>query len=432
MPQPFLALWLGTPVWKIVSIIILVSVLAAVLLRLQQSFGGRQQSSRIAAFARRMILPLAILLAVTVVVPFLSHNLNLSGSFARIVDTGQTVLAYLSYAWLFWIFVRALFEWVILSPQVPDEGLDANLLRLVSGIVGIIGVATILAFGGQAIGLPILSVLAGLGIGGLAVALALRPTLENLVGGVMLYVDRPVRVGDFCSFGEQKGTVEAIGIRSTKLRALDRTLITVPNAQFADMQIVNWAQCDQLLIDNTIGVRLETSPDQLRYVLVMIRRMLHAHPRIDSDTIRVRLVGSNEGAHAINVRIYAITREWNDFFAIREDILLRLHDIVLESGTALAFPSQTLYVARDGGLDIKKGEKAKESVRQMRRRGRLPFPRLTRDEIERLKGTLDYPPLGSLEASGEVPGEVPGGEHLSAEQSEPVFGDGAASRPKTT
>nr|NIS39467.1 mechanosensitive ion channel [Desulfuromonadales bacterium] len=99
--------------------------------------------------------------------------------------------------WLFWLGARLFIEWIILSPRIPDQSLDANLLRLVAGAAGVIGVAIILAFGGQEMGLPVLSIVAGLGIGGLAVALAIRPTLENLIGGVILYVDRPVRVGDF-------------------------------------------------------------------------------------------------------------------------------------------------------------------------------------------------------------------------------------------
>jgi MscS family membrane protein len=132
---------------------------------------------------------------------------------------------------------------------------------------------------------------AGLGIGGLAVALAVRPTLENLIGGIILYLDKPVRVGDFCSFGDKTGTIESIGLRSTKLRALDRTLVTIPNAALADMQVINWAKCDRMLISTTIGLRYETDSDQLRYIMVEFREMLHTHPNVDSETVRVRFAG---------------------------------------------------------------------------------------------------------------------------------------------
>jgi len=401
VPETLQRLWLGTPAWKVVAVTLFVTLLALAIAGLHRITVARGANGRLSALARRTILPLAILGATSLALPYFSHQINVSGNFAKILEAGQTVLGFLTYAWLFWLSIRMFFEWVIRSPRIPEGGLDANLLRLISGVIGVLGVAVILAFGGQAIGLPILSVLAGLGIGGLAVALALRPTLENFVGGVMLYIDRPVRVGDFCSFGDQRGTVEDIGIRSTKLRALDRTVISVPNAQFADMQIINWAQCDLMLIDETIGVRYETTPDQLRFLLARLREMLHAHPRIDGDTVRVRFTGYGDSALKISVRVYAVTREWNDFFAIREDIFLRIYDIITEAGSGFAFPSQTLYMARDGGLDVDRGEAAENSVKRWRSTGQLPFPRLPRNEIERLEGTLDYPPYGSVEAYRE-------------------------------
>jgi len=414
MPPALTRLWLDTPYWKVLAVSVVVAALVTVILGLQRILAARAPATRLSALVAKAVLPLAILGAATVAMPYVSHQVNVSGRFAAIVLTIETTVGYIAYAWLFWLGVRVLFEWIIRSPRIPEESLDANLLRLVSGIIGILGVAVILAFGGQIIGLPILSVLAGLGIGGLAVALALRPTLENLVGGVMLYIDRPVRIGDFCSFGNQTGTVEGIGIRSTKLRALDRTVISVPNAQFADMQIVNWAECDQMLINETIGIRYETAPDQLRFLLSQLRRMLHAHPRIDSDTVRVRFTGYGESALNISIRVYAATREWNDFFAIREDVFLRIYDLVTEAGTGFAFPSQTLYLGRDGGLDAARGGAAVEAVKRWRKAGRLPFPRLPRDEIERLDGTLDYPPHGSPEAGGEKLETASGAEPLSA------------------
>ena len=270
----------------------------------------------------------------------------------------------------------------------------------------------------QGLGLPLYSVVAGLGIGGLAVALAIRPTLENLIGGILLYLDQPVRVGDFCSFGDKTGTVEAIGVRSTKIRALDRTLITIPNAALADMQLINWAKCDRMLINPTIGLRYETENDQLRHVLVKFREMLHAHPKIHSDTVRVRLAGFGQSSLDIDVRIYALTRDWNEFFAIREDVLLRMSEIVKASGSSFAFPSQTLYMGRDGGLDSERGEAAAKEVESWRRAGKLPFPRLAADRMEQLEGTLDYPPLGSVEA-GTLESQVwETSEQLSAKEDE--------------
>lgn len=398
VPASLKALWLDTPIWKVLAMGALVAASLALLLALHRILRRVRPADRAGSILVRLLMPLAVIGVATWLLPFLSAQINVSGRFATALAKAETVLAYLALAWIVWLAVRLVVEWIIRSPRIADASFDAGILRLTAAVVGVVGVAIVLAYGGQAIGLPIMSILAGFGIGGIAVALAIRPTLENLIGGVILYIDRPVSVGDFCSFGTQMGTVEEIGVRSTKLRAIDRTLIFVPNAQFADMQIVNWAECDEMLIRTTIGLRHETSPDQLRYVLAELRRMLHAHPRVNPDTVRVRFAGFGEGDLQVEIRVYVMTREWNDFFAVREDIYLRIFELVEASGTDLAFPSRTLYLGRDGGLDPARGKASEEAVAAWRQSGNLPFPRLTPDEIARLRGTLDYPAKGSPEA----------------------------------
>ena len=201
-------------------------------------------------------------------------------------------------------------------------------------------------------------------------------------------MDKPVRVGDFCSFGNYTGTVEEVGIRSTKVRALDRTLISVPNASFVNMELVNWARCDKMLVLAVIGIRYETEPDQLRQVLARLREMLLAHPKIDRTTVRVRLIGYGSSSLDVQIRVYALTQEWNEFHAIREDVFLRVNKIVAESGTSFAFPSQTLYLGRDSGLDQQLSEAAKEQVAGWRSNGKLPFPHPAAARIDALPTSL--------------------------------------------
>jgi MscS family membrane protein len=261
--------------------------------------------------------------------------------------------------------------------------------------------------------------MASLGIGGIAVALAIRPTLENLIGGAILYMDKPVRVGDFCTFGDFTGNVESIGVRSTQVRARDRTLITIPNAIFADMQIINWAKCDQMMIQTMIGLRYETEPDQMRYVLAQLREMLHAHPKIERNTVRVRFVAYGASSLDVEIRVYALTREWNEFYAIREDVFLRVNNIIKKSGTSFAFPSQTLYMGKDEGLDKELSDAAVEKVESWRKTGRLPFPGMASSRKEELADTLDYPPYGSPHANSQKSEEV---ELLSTEPEEETKG----------
>jgi MscS family membrane protein len=259
--------------------------------------------------------------------------------------------------------------------------------------VAIVLVAAVAAL--QNFGFDVTGIVAGLGIGGLAVALAAQKTVENLFGGFSLAVDQPVRVGDFCRFGDQVGTVEDVGLRSTRIRTLDRTVVTVPNAAFATMQLENFAVRDRIWLSTTIGLRYETTPDQLRWVLVEVKKLLLAHPKIHPDPARVRFAGFGASSLDLEIFAYVLTGDINEFLAVREDVFLRVMDVVAASGTGFAFPSQTIYAGADTGLDAEKSRKAEETVRTWRRDGRLPLPWMPSDLAAQVRGTLDYPPKGA-------------------------------------
>ena len=154
-----------------------------------------------------------------------------------------------------------------------------------------------------------------------------------------------------------------------------------------------------MLITTVLRVRHGTSPEQLRFLLAKVREMLLGHPRIDPDPARVRFIGFGASSLDLEVFAYAMTRDWAEFLGIQEDVLLRVMDIVEQSGTVFALPSQTLYFTRDHGLDGGKGQAAEAQVRQWRDEGRLPFPNFSPEQRERVRGALVYPPPGSPEAS---------------------------------
>ena len=415
VPQSLRDFWLDTPKWKVMAVV-LISALATLLLFLfHRAINRREIENRVGFLLRRALTPLTILAVVWSLKDFIDNQIFVSGAFSAVVVDMATILINAGAVWLLWLVMLAIFERIVQARGIPEDSFDAQLWRLGARTIGTLASVVIIGNAAQELGLPLYSVVAGLGVGGLAVALAIRPTLENLIGGIMLYLDQPVRIGDFCSFGDKTGTVETIGVRTTKIRALDRTLISIPNAALADMQLINWAKCDRMLITATIGLRYETENDQLRYVLVKFREMLHAHPKIHSETVRVRFADFGQSSLDIGVRIYALTQDFNEYHAIREDVLLRMSDIVKKSGSGFAFPSQTLYMGRDDGLDGELGETAAKEVESWRKAGMLPFPRLAADRIEQLKGTLDYPPRGSVEA-GTFESEVwETSERLSAE-----------------
>jgi MscS family membrane protein len=247
-------------------------------------------------------------------------------------------------------------------------------------------------------GFDVTALIAGLGVGGLAFALAAQKTLENLFGGATLLADRPVRVGDFCRFGDQLGVVEEIGMRSTRIRTLSRTLIAVPNAEFSSLQLENFAARDKILFKPRLGLRYETTPDQLRYVLVEVRRMLYAHPKIDDDPARVRFVNFGDFSLDLDIWAYVLATDFNEYLEIAEDLNLRIMDIVSESGTGFAFPSSTTYLAQDDSPDEARTRAAEQKVASWRENRSLYLPGFTPEKIAELEGTIEYPAPGSAQA----------------------------------
>ncbi|MBS3805206.1 MAG: mechanosensitive ion channel family protein [Oleiphilaceae bacterium] len=275
---------------------------------------------------------------------------------------------------------------------------DEILRSLATSIAKLAVVIGAILFLAEILSIPYQGVIAGLGIGGLAVALAARSTLENLIGGITLYADKPVEVGDFCCFGDHLGVIEGIGLRSVKVRSLDQSVITVPNAEFVNLNIENLTRRDRMLLKTTIGFRYETSPDQLRWLLAEIRKLLLRHPMVTPEPARARFAGF--GNHSVDIEIFAYvqTSDFNKFFGVREDIFLRLIDIVEESGTTFAFPSTVNYLAQDSGVDTERTTRIEEIMRELRQGQKLPFPEFDLQTRTELRDSLDYPPEGSVDS----------------------------------
>jgi len=178
---------------------------------------GSSEHPLLSAFAR-LALPLFFLLATPAVTYFALGQINLIGEVASIIELAATAIMFLAGAWIIWRIAPVLAEAIIATPKINTESIDAYLIRICMRLLGIIAAAALLAVGAQRLGLPVYGILAGLGVGGLAIALAAQPTMENLIGGLSLFADKPIRVGDVCRYGSEEGTVEAIGIRSTRIR----------------------------------------------------------------------------------------------------------------------------------------------------------------------------------------------------------------------
>jgi MscS family membrane protein len=197
------------------------------------------------------------------------------------------------------------------------------------------------------LGLPVASLIAGLGIGGLALALAAQKTVENLFGAFSIGVDQPFREGDFVKIEDFVGTVEAVGLRSSRFRTLDRTVITIPNGKLADMRLESFTARDRMRLATIIGLVYETTAAQMRDVLQGFEHVLRAHPKIWPDAVVVRF--REFGASSLDIEIMAWfqTSEWSEFQLIRQEILLQFMDVVERAGSSIAFPTRTIHLGAE-------------------------------------------------------------------------------------
>lgn len=347
---------------------------------------------------------------------FISGEIIIVGALWRTTNVVLILLAYVFGLFGLYFLGSAISRAVLASAALQKADINIQVIALIIRILALIAAIALVIHCMTVFGVPIAAILTSLGVGGFAIGLAARPTLENLIAGITILLDKSVKVGEFCQYQQTMGTVEEIGLRSTQIRRWDGNLITIPNSKFVEAELDNYNDSKYILIRTDLFLRYETSPEQLRFVLARIREMLTAHPQILSP--RVRFMDFGESGLQVDVLAYANTGIWAEWYAIREDIYLRILDIVDDAGTAIAMPSQTTYLARDEGLDEQKTEAAEKTVGKWRKAGELPFPDMTAEQIEALKETLDYPPKGSIglakaagpEGPDAEPAEAPGGE----------------------
>jgi MscS family membrane protein len=197
-------------------------------------------------------------------------------------------------------------------------------------------------------GYPVGTLLAGLGIGGLAIAFGAQKTIENVFGSLSLVVDQPFRVGDFVSVDNFVGTVEDIGLRSTRFRTLDRTLISIPNGKLAEQRLESFEARDRMRLATTLAIQYGTTHAQMQAVLDGLERVLREHPLIWPDAVTVKFKALAESALEIEVMAWFKVPTWAEFQRCRQEVLLRFMQVVEDAGTAFAFPTHTVHLAGAG------------------------------------------------------------------------------------
>ena len=348
---------LHTPLWRLVAFVLLIPV----------SFGLAWGSVKLLRSALRVWMRwrhspaiedvhTSLTAPATVILTAVFHQIGVSflGLALLIRTYYQRAVGVIVVAGVAWLVFQLISRWgermrlKTLAGSGYRKGslivLGQRIIKVVVAIVAVLVMFSILGF-------DMTAAVAGLGVGSIAIAFAAQKTLENLLGGVSVLGDEVIRVGETCRIGDKIGNVKDISLRSTRIRMQDRTELSVPNGQLASMNVENLSRRDKNLFRTRMGLRCETSPDQLRSLMTQMRSLLLQYPKVDPNVARVRFVGFGESSLDVEVYCHVLTNDWNEFLALREELLLRIMEQVADAGAEFAFPSRTLYIAHDHGRD---------------------------------------------------------------------------------
>ncbi len=232
-----------------------------------------------------------------------------------------------------------------------DSTFDDHLVPLLRKTAKVLVFILAFLLSAQNLGYSVSGLLAGLGLGGFAFALAAKDTIANLFGGVTILIDRPFKVGDWVTFGDVDGVVEEIGLRSTRVRTFAKTLTSVPNQSVANATIENHSLMPKRRVKMTVGVTYSTSTEQMQTLVGRIETYLDAHPAVHQE---FKLVKFTEfGASSLDLFIYyfSVTTDWTEHLQVRQEVNLGIMEIVEDMGLSIAFPTRTVHLVREAEAD---------------------------------------------------------------------------------
>ncbi|RIZ55219.1 mechanosensitive ion channel family protein [Vibrio sp. PID23_8] len=393
LPSLFNQLYGPLPLWQWFALACVLS-LCKVMIKISFMFGDRWndkwESKGLKWRVGRLISLVSVVLLLMMTRKFIDDGVWLTGGIYQFFATSFLVAQFVSVSWL----IMAIFNYfaeIYVFKKHNGKHVDSSLITVLARIVGGLTIVVLGVYVIEYMGFSISPILAGLGVGGLAVALAIRPVLENVINGLTLYADGGIKIGELCRYGEKLGTIESIGLRSTRIRTLERSLITIPNSEFANMEIDNLERRDKRRMDHVLRLRSEISLEQLRVLIVNIRRLLLQHQMTEAEPVRVRLIGVGEFSININIMAYIRCRDNEEFMAVQEDILFAVLAQVESIGAKIAHSNQYQLVKKQGSDDEERKTKAAQVVAKWHEEGAFPFPDFSYEYKHEIKDTILYP-----------------------------------------
>jgi MscS family membrane protein len=298
---------------------------------------------------RALLVPLAIIVVAGLFMPLLTTLLRIGATPRVVIDYVQTGAVFFAAAWLAIVVSVVIGEAIVASDRLTSRSLDSQLIRLGTRLVGFVAAVAILIEGGDELGFPAYSVIAGLGVGGLAVALAARDTIANLIGSLLITIEKPFRVGHVVRIGGSEGTVEDVGFRSTRIRTPDNTLVTIPSSAVVSTTVENLSIRTKRRQRFFVQVMYDTPRVKLEEIVARIRQLIVDHPLAEDSSCQVRFNNFAESSLDILVIFNLMVDDYASELREREAVLLRIMDLVKDAGVEFAFPTRTLYIENGTG-----------------------------------------------------------------------------------
>jgi MscS family membrane protein len=347
--QPARVMFLDQPTWRWLSIALILAVgfiFVRLWFRLRRYWSSGASSSGQWA---DLLRPISLVIAAPIAALILGDVIRISGGVYEVFTLSLWTLFYLALTWTAWVTGGAIATSVIAQERLLASSIDSQLIRLMLRLITFIVAIAILIAGADRIGLPAYSVLAGLGIGGFAVALAAQQTIANLIGSLIIMIEKPFKVGDSIKLKSTEGVVESVGFRSTRIRTTYNSLVTIPSSQVVSSTIDNMALRDYRQIKVDLNLTYNTPIEKIKAFIEGIKQILESHPDTRKDNFQVFFY--QFGSHSLDISVEFFLQvpirmdELNERQRIFLDIL-RLSEVI---GVQFAFPTQTLHIADLGG-----------------------------------------------------------------------------------
>lgn len=287
--------------------------------------------------------PIRILL-IGIAIALISVALEFKGDIDALADNIANALIIASIFYFVYNLIDIISVSTITLQRLIGIRVEDRLLPFLRVVAKVFIVVMGLLIVVQEFGYSITGLVASFGVIGLAISLAAQDTAANILGFTTIVSDNPFEVGDYIVSGDVAGTVEEVGVRSTRIRKLDQSLVTVPNSSLTDAAVTNWSRLVKRRLDFYIGLTYTTTSEQMKNVLHDLREMLKARDTIDTDSVIVNFVEFADSALNIRIIAYIMIADWAEFTSEQESINLDIMSIVEEAGLSMAFPSTSVYI----------------------------------------------------------------------------------------